>query len=221
MYWKLALVVVAITSAAIAPEGAIAGSDSITCVSKGAHFNTKSLMDGTFCEVDSETGGKSTAKASKGGQASADDFTFGQSTANASGDGAISLAQSTFPKGKAKATASGTNSSATAIGSDCHATAVGKTGGSATANCATGGAEATASDSGMADAESKFVMNCVVKASATGAGSNSNADCEVDGGFVIVTTTGGGVATGNGVNTPSCSPNSGTATVKSSGGNCH
>lgn len=219
MHWKLALVVVAISMAAIAPDSAIAASDNVTCVSKGQNFNSKTAMDGTFCEVDSETGGKSTAKASKGGQASADDFTFGHATANASDD-AMAVADAQFPKGKAKATASGKNSFASATGSDCPASAVGKTGGNATANCATGGAEAAASDSGMADAESKFVMNCVVKASATGAGSSSTADCKVNGGFVTVTTTNGGVAMGDGITSPTCIPHSGTATVKSSGGNC-
>jgi hypothetical protein len=220
MLWKLALVVVAITIAAVAPEGAIAGSDHVTCVSKGQHFNTKTATDGTFCEVDSETGGKSTAKATTGGSASADDFDFGNATASASNDGEAT-AQGQFTKGKAKATASGKNSVALAIGVDCHATASSKTAGNATAKCGTGSAEATASDAGTADAETfGGTTNCLVKASATGAGSMSTAECKKDGGFVIVTTTGDGVAMGDGITSPICTPNSGTATVKSSGGNC-
>src|SRR5215472_969057 len=81
---KKVLAVAAIAVAAIAPIKAIAGSDSVSCVSKGRGFNTNSLNDGTFCEVDSETGGKSTAKASSGGSVSADDFMFGKATATSS-----------------------------------------------------------------------------------------------------------------------------------------
>jgi hypothetical protein len=215
---KQALIVVAIALGMLAPVCAIAG-DSITCVSKGRNFNTHSLPDGTFCEVDSQTGGKSTAKASSRGQASADDFMFGKATSNAS-DGGTAEADAQFPKGKAKAIASGDKSSAFAMGVQCPASAVAKTAGNATANCATGKATADASDGGVADAESKFVTNCVVDAKATGANSSSTADCEVDGGFVTVTTTGGGVASGNGVDAPICIPHSGTATVKSFAGNC-
>ena len=218
MHLKKALVVTAVTLAAIAPIRAIAG-DSVTCVSKGRGFNTNSLGDGTFCEVDSETGGKSTAKASSRGSASADDFMFGKATATAS-NGATTEADASFPKGKAKATASGNDTFATAISSQCPASATAKTGGNATANCATGKATASASDGGTADAESQFVTNCVVNAKSTGMGSMSTADCEMAGGFVTVTTTGGGVASGNGVDPPICTPSSGTATVKSSGGNC-
>ena len=219
MSWKQVLIFVAVTLCMIAPVSVIAGSDGVTCVSKDQGFNTNSLMDGTFCQVDSETGGKSTAKASNGGQASADDFMFGRATATAS-DGATADADATFRKGKAKAKATGNNSSATAIGSDCPASAEGKTGGSATANCGTGKATASASDGGIADAETTVTPDCVVKATATGMGSMSTADCKVKGGFVSVTTTGGGVASGDGVTSPICTPNSGTATVKSSGGNC-
>jgi hypothetical protein len=219
MHLKQALIIPAIILAIGAPVSVIAGSDGVTCVSKGKHFNSKTLMDGTFCQVDSETGGKSTAKASNGGQASADDFTFGHATATASDD-ATATAEATFPKSKAKAKATGKNSSATAIGSDCPASAVGETGGSATANCGTGKATASASDGGIADAETTVTPDCVVQATATGMGSISTADCKVKGGFVIITTTGGGVATGDGITSPSCTPNSGTTTVKSSGGNC-
>jgi hypothetical protein len=80
MHWKKALVVAVIILAALAPISAIAGPDGITCVSKGGGFNTNSLNDGTFCQVDSETGGESTAKASSGGSATADDFMFGKAT---------------------------------------------------------------------------------------------------------------------------------------------
>jgi hypothetical protein len=219
MSWKQALIVVAVTLGMIAPVSAIAGGAGVSCVSKDKGFVTNSLPDGTFCQVDSITGGKSTAKATTRGQASADDFTFGKATSNAS-DGGTAEADAQFPKGKAKATATGDNSSAFAMGSQCPASATAKSAGNATANCATGKATADASDGGVADAESKFVTKCVVNASATGMGSSSTADCEVDGGFVTVTTTGGGVASGNGVTSPICTPNSGTATVKSSGGNC-
>jgi hypothetical protein len=218
MQLKQALIIPALILAMGAP-GVLAGSDDVTCVSKDQGFNTNSLMDGTFCEVDSETGGKATAKASNRGSASADDFTFGKATATASDD-ATATAQATFPKGKAKATATGSDSSALAIGSDCPASAVSKTGGSATADCGTGKASASASDDGVADAETTVTPDCIVKATATGIGSISTADCKVKGGFVTVTTTGGGVASGDGVTSPTCTPNSGTATVKSSGGNC-
>jgi len=216
---KKVLAVAAIAVAAIAPIKAIAGSDSVICVSKGRGFNTNSLNDGTFCEVDSETGGKSTAKASSGGSASADDFMFGKATATSS-HGATTEADASFPKGKAKATGSGAGSSATAISSQCSSTAMAQTGGTALANCATGKATATASDGGSADAESKFVTNCVVKATSTGMGSMSTANCEKAGGFVTITTANGGVASGNGVDPPICTPGGGTATVKSSGGDC-
>ena len=219
MSWKQALVVVAVTLGMIAPLNAVAGSAGVSCVSKGKGFVTNSQPDGTFCQVDSETGGKSTAKASTRGQASADDFTFGKATSNAS-DGGTAEADAQYRKGKAKATATGDNSSAFAMGSQCPASAVAKSGGNATANCDTGKATADASDKAIADAESKFVTKCVVKASATGMGSSSTADCEVPGGFVTVTTTGGGVASGNGFDKPICIPHSGTATVKSSAGNC-
>ena len=219
MHLKQALIIPAFILAMGAPVSVIAGSDGVTCVSKGRGFNTNSLSDGTFCQVDSETGGKSTAKASNGGQASADDFTFGRATATASDD-ATATAEATFKKGKAKATAKGKNSSATAIGSDCASSAMGETGGSATANCGTGKATAAASNGGIADAETTVTPDCVVKATATGIGSMSTADCKVKGGFVTATTTGGGVASGDGVTAPVCEPNSGTATVKSSGGNC-
>jgi hypothetical protein len=214
---KHGLIAAAFILAVTASRSAMAG-DSVTCISKQG-FVTNSLPDGTFCQVDTTNGKESIANASKRGQASADAFMLSHSTADAT-DGGIAEADSEFAKGKAKATASGDNSSATAIGSDCHSTATGDSGGQATANCSTGKAHASASDGGVADAESTDVPNCVVKASATGAGSSSTADCKVEGGFVTVATTGGGVATGDGFSTPTCIANSGTATVESSSGNC-
>jgi hypothetical protein len=118
MSWKQALIVVAVTLGMIAPVSAIAGGAGVSCVSKDKGFVTNSLPDGTFCQVDSITGGKSTAKATTRGQASADDFTFGKATSNAS-DGGTAEADAQFPKGKAKATATGDNSSAFAMGSQC------------------------------------------------------------------------------------------------------
>jgi hypothetical protein len=110
------------------------------------------------------------------------------------------------------------NSDSDADGEGCPATSIARNAGSTNAFCVAGRVQANASDGGIANALS--FADCKVKAVAKGTGSDSEASCDTPGGFVTVTTTNGGQATGDGANLPICTPGPGTAKVRSSGGNC-
>jgi hypothetical protein len=71
-----------------------------------------------------------------------------------------------------------------------------------------------------ANAEAEADGPCKITAIARGASSSSNATCSTSGGFVKVITTKGGFAEGSDTDPPDCVPGSGTAKVRSSGGNC-
>ena len=167
-----------------------------TCKSsKGEQKHTAS--DGSSCLASSDGTGKAKAKAT-GGASSQTFVTTGGKSNSVASDQAMSEAESES-KGKSTAHAAGP-------GSDAFVDADQK--GVATAN-ATGGSSANVTALG----------NCNATGMATG-GSTVNASCEADGSFVHSTATGGGEADGSDTNPPTCTPNSGTATVRSSGGNC-
>ena len=145
----------------------------------------------------------------------------GSGTAKANADGATSFADGEVQTGaEAKATArSGSFSEAT---SDTHGKSTSKaTGGSSVTATSDhhGNAEGTATSGSEADA-SAFGA-CDAKATADGAGSLATADCESNGTHAQATATGGGTAKGFSNASPTCNPGaSGTARVRSSGGNC-
>jgi hypothetical protein len=155
-----------------------------------------------------------TAKSHSGANATADNSS--SAVVNAS-DGSSSEADADSG-GSAKAT--GSKANALAIASGCTATATAKdTNNGATATCTAGSAQATSSDHANG-ATAQNMADCDVVAKATGKGSMSEAECNTSGGFVTVTTTKGGQATGDGINPPTCTPGKGTAKVRSSAGNC-
>jgi hypothetical protein len=169
---------------------------SATCKStKGEKTHTAS--DGSTCLASSDGTGKAKAKATGGGSAQTFVETGGKSDSVAS-DEAMSEAESES-KGNSTAHASGP-------GSEAFVDADQK--GVATAN-ATGGSFSNVTALGK----------CNATGMASG-GSTTNAHCETDGSFVHSTATGGGEADGDDINPPTCTPNGGTAKVRSSGGNC-
>lgn len=184
------------TALLIALTAAQVHAGSATCKStKGEQKHTAS--DGSTCLASSDGTGKAKAKATGGASSQTFVETGGKSNSVAS-DEAMSEAESES-KGKSTAHASG-------AGSEAFVDADQK--GVSTAN-ATGGSLANATALG----------NCNATAMATG-GSTTNANCEADGSFVHATATGGGEADGSDSSPPTCTPNGGTATVRSSGGNC-
>ena len=145
--------------------------------SKGDVMHTGS--DGSDCEADATTGGKSKATAKTDGSAEAISQTHGKANAIATGAGTADAEASAHGKAIAKADTSGT---------------------------------ATASSDGSSG-------KCTATANATTSGT-AEAQCEA-GGFVQATATNSGTAVGFDDAPPTCSPGpSGTASVKSSGGNC-
>lgn len=168
-----AMALVFVAASAHAKNGAVCKSNNKGDVS---HTGT----DGSECEADAITHGKSKATAKTDGLAEASSESHGKSTAIATGEGT------------AEAT------------SDEHATATAK-----------------ASDEGTADA-SAFGGGgkCTATATASSSGT-AEAQCEA-GGFARATATNGGTAQAFDDAPPLCSPGPppGTATVKSSGGDC-
>jgi hypothetical protein len=172
-----------------------AGGASCSKSSKGEVKHT--AKDGSTCLASSDGTGKAKAKATGGGSSQTFVTSGGKSNSVAS-DQATSEAESETD-GKSTAHASG-------AGSDAFVDADQK--GVATVN-ATGGSTANVTALG----------NCNATGMATG-GSTVNANCEADGSFVHATATGGGEADGSDSSPPTCTPNGGTARVRSSGGNC-
>jgi hypothetical protein len=78
---------------------------------------------------------------------------------------------------------------------------------------------ATANATGGSFSNVTALGKCNATGMASG-GSTTNANCSTDGSFVHSTATGGGEADGDDINPPTCTPNGGTAKVRSSGGNC-
>ena len=174
----------------------LAHAGGATCKStNGEKKHTAS--DGSSCLASSDGTGKAKAKATGGASAQTFVETGGKSNSVAS-DQATSEAESES-KGKSTAHASGP-------GSDAFVDADQKGVATATAN---GGSVANVTALGK----------CNATGMATGA-SAVNANCEADGSFVHATATGGGEADGSDTEPPTCTPNGGTAKVRSSGGNC-
>jgi hypothetical protein len=184
-----------------------------------AHNNataTSSATTDSDATADADHSGTATAtaKSHSGANATADD----SSSAVVNASGGSSSEADADSSGTAKAT--GSKANALAMASGCTATATAKdTNNGATAICTAGSAEATSSNKANG-ATAQTMADCAVIAKATGKGSMSDAECNTSGGFVTVTTTKGGQATGDGMNAPTCTPGKGTAKVRSSGGNC-
>ena len=168
----------------------------VTCKStKGVHKRTAS--DGSNCLANSDGKGTAKAKATGGGSAQTFVTTGGKSSSFATNQ-AMSEAESET-KGRSTAHASDPDSNAFVDADQSGVATVSATGGS-TANVTALG-------------------KCNASGMATG-GSTVNANCEADGSFVHATATGGGDAEGSDSLPPTCTPNGGTATVRSSKGNC-
>jgi hypothetical protein len=143
--------------------------------------------------------------------------------------------------GTAKSKASGATSSADAevqTGGKANAVATGgsqsealsDTGGHATSHASGGGsdgfveshghgvAKGNATGGGQTDAVADG--KCNASAKAAGSGSYAQSRCGANGSFAHATATGGGAAIAWDNALPTCTPGSGTAKVRSSGGNC-
>ena len=120
--------------------------------SKGDVMHTGS--DGSDCEADATTGGKSKAIAKGAGSAEAISETHGKANATATGEGTADAAADSDGKATAKASGEGTaDASADGSAGKCTATATATSSGTAMAQCEAGGfARATATGEGTAQA---------------------------------------------------------------------
>jgi len=177
---------------------AYAGPFTVKCIVTTATNLDLIGSDGSECFASSDGSGTAKAKA-------ADDSSFA--------DGEIET------NGSALATAKG--------GSFSEATA--DTGGDSTSHVTGGGdGDATSDENGVAftkainagEAHSQAFGKCKATARAIGAGSLATALCEQDGTKACAKATGGGIAKAFGDAAPVCTPGSGTASVRSSGGKC-
>jgi hypothetical protein len=172
-----------------------AGAGASCKSSKGVKKHTGA--DGSTCLASSDGTGQAKAKAT--GDSSSETFvTTGGRSSSFAKDHAVSEAESESG-GKSTAHASGSGSNAF-VDADSKGVAT---------TTATGGSmgEATALNG-----------PCTATSMATG-GSTARADCD-NGGFVNSTATNGGEAIGSDTFAPTCTPNGGTARVRSSAGNC-
>jgi hypothetical protein len=125
-----------------------------TCKASGNHDVIHTGKDGSDCEADATTGGKSKAIAKGGGSAEANSDTHGKSSATATGEGTADATSDEHAKATAKASGQGT-ADASAFGAEgkCTASATASTSGTAEAQCEAGGfARATATNGGTAQA---------------------------------------------------------------------
>lgn len=171
-------------------------SGGASCVEKNNTSVDKPGTDGSECFASSD--GTSTAKSNATGGSFADAEVATGGKANAVGTGG-SFSEATSDT-HGQSIAHSTQGSRVTATSDEHGVAKGN---------ASGGSEADASAFGK----------CNAKAKATG-GSLAVAACATNGGFVHAVATGGGDAEGSDTGLPTCNPGSGTAKVRSSGGNC-
>lgn len=176
-----------------------AGPFTVKCTQTAAgSVDLHGTTDTSECFASSDGSGTAKAKA-------ADDDSFA--------DGEIET------NGSALATAKG--------GSFSEATA--DTGGDSTSHVTGGGdGDATSDENGVAftkaihagEAHSQAFGKCRATARANGAGSLATALCENDGTKACAKATGGGIAKAFDGAPPVCTPGSGTASVRSSGGKC-
>jgi hypothetical protein len=183
---------------AFAPGSAHAKGKKFTlvCVEKN-NTTVDHKATGGECFAGSDGTGKATAKATLG-FADSELSTGGTTTATVSGSGAFSGATADSG-GKSISHVSGTGGDGDAT-TDSH--------GTATTNVTGGG-----------EAHTQAFGKCNAKATAD-AGSFANAVCEHDGTHATAVATKGGHAEGFDDKSPICTPNGGTAKVRSSGGNC-
>jgi hypothetical protein len=192
---KIMMVFATAVFLAFAAAQAHAGGGATCKSSKGVKMHTGS--DGSHCLASSDGTGKAQAKAT--GDSSSQTFvTTGGKSKSVATDHAVSEAESESG-GKSTAHASNPGSNAF-VDADSKGVAT---------TTATGGSsgEATALNG-----------PCTATSMATN-GSTANADCE-NGGFVNSTATNGGEAIGSDTFPPECTPNGGTAKVRSTAGNC-
>jgi hypothetical protein len=177
-------------------EAAQAG-DGAACKSSSG-FVAHSGTDGSSCDANSDGSSTARAVANENSYASSAVLTEGNASAVAKGN---SIAGSTANSGGHSTSRALNSGGATAYAQD------------------RGAAKATAS--GGAIAESGADARCKTMAHANGTtGTRASALCNKNGGFVNATATNGGVATGSDTDPPICTPNGGTARVRSTGGNC-
>ena len=122
--------------------------------------------------------------------------------------------------GKAKATAKDNSSSTATSDTGGHSTSTTSGSGSFGEAVSDDHGKSKATATGGADGQSAAFGSCKATAKATGAESVAFAQCENNGTFATATATNGGVALAFDDKAPTCVQNSGTATVKSSFGNC-
>lgn len=144
----------------------------------------------------------------------------GSSISHASAVGNSYAEAFTTTHGKANAVANGMSTAGAYSDNGGHSTAHATQGADAGALSGDGGtANATATGAGS-EADVNALDHCKATSKAT-SGARAIADCLNPGEFVVSKATGGGMAEGSGNSLPTCTANGGTASVKSSGGNCH
>jgi hypothetical protein len=211
------------------------------CVSKSG-TQTNMGSDGSECsaEADGKNGSKAIAKASGNGADAQSSVTLGGrgkstaldgSTADTEADGpsmAVSNAtgvgsfadSNTSNNGIGISTASSGGDSGANARSNCKSTATASNNGTSINGCfRPGSVSETTADGGTAGTSSEG-NNCRTKATSTGDGSDAEATCINKNTKVIAVATGGGIAMGFDFQAPVCTPNGGTAMVKSPMGNC-
>jgi hypothetical protein len=161
-----------VAAVAHAKAGAVCKSNS-----KGDVLHTGT--DGSDCEADATTGGKSKATAKTGGSAQAISDTQGKSTAIATGEGTADATSDKHAKATAKASEQGTaDASAFGAAGKCTATANATTSGTAEAQCEAGGfVHATATNSGTAVGFDDAPPTCSPGPSGTATVQSSGGNC--------------------------------------------
>jgi uncharacterized protein DUF6764 len=151
----VAMLFVLVAAPAHAKAGAVCKSNN-----KGDVLHTGT--DGSDCEADAITGGKSKATAKTGGSAQAISDTHGKSSAIATEQGTADATSDEHAKATAKASGSGTADASAFGGSGkCTASATASTSGTAEAQCEAGGfARATATNGGTAQAFDDAPPSC-------------------------------------------------------------
>lgn len=177
---------------------AFAGAKTVCTTSSSSTHVMHTGSDGSECLATSDGTGKAKANASGSGSYAETDVLSGGHSSSFATDSAMSEAESESD-GRSTAHASNPGSN-TYVDADNHGVAKGT---------ATGGSTSEATALGKCVATSKATQ-----------GSTADANCEAAGSFVHSTATDGGEAFGSDSSPPTCTPNGGTAKVRSTGGNC-
>src|SRR4029077_8393378 len=188
---------------------------AVKCVSTSGDV-PKTGTDGSTCDADVITTGKAKATAS-GVSDAASTATGGSATSVATKGSAASATGDSGGSGKATADRASAASAEGDGASTGTAIATGASAASAVATTGGGVANATAKNKSAAAATSEAL--CSAQATAKNM-SEAEATCSTPAGFAFATATNGGFASASDTGPPTCTPGSGTAKLRSTGGNC-